>query len=63
MARKRRKLRYVVTRNGEHVAWPEDREAAETALERVKAEDVECAHKGWITLRQLELTRYYIEVH
>ena len=60
MARKRR---YVVTRNGEQVAWPANREAAEADLERIKAEDICLAHQGWITLRQLELTRYYIEVH
>ena len=59
----RRKRRLVVSRNGEHVAWPETREEAEAEIERRKAEDVRSAHLGWITLRQAELTRYYIEVH
>jgi len=58
MARKRR---LVVTRNGEHVAWPESREAAEAEIERLKAVDLRMLEQGWISQRQHELTRYFIE--
>ena len=60
MARKRM---YIVIRNGEQVGWHETREGADADINRQTAEDVRLAHQGWITVRQMELTRYYIEVH
>lgn len=59
-----RRKTYIITRNGEHqVGNFSSRKVAESKIKLLKANDVRMAQLGWITVHQMELTRYNIEVH
>lgn len=58
-----RKREYIVARNGVHIGWCDTRTEAEEQVQHCKLEDPELCQRGWITLKQLELTQYHIEVH